>query len=51
MIDSLVNANEETILVSNKADDKASLSRAHLGIAKLEVANSSIVRSANILLS
>ena len=40
-----------TLLVSNKAEDKAALTRAHLGVAKLEIGNSSIVWSASILLS
>jgi hypothetical protein len=50
-IDSMVNLNIDTLLVSNKPEDKASLSRAHLSVAKLETANSSIVRSSSILIS
>ena len=51
LIDSLVNQNDEIMLVSNKPCDRAALTRAHLGIAKMEVHNSCIARSANILLS
>lgn len=47
----MVNLNIDTLLVSNKPEDKASLSWAHLSVAKLETHNSSIVWTASILLS
>jgi len=39
------------MLISNKYEDKASLQRAHLGVAKIELFNSCLSRSASILLS
>lgn len=50
-VDALVNGNAPVMLVSNKYEDKASLQRAHLGVAKIEVFNSCLGRSASILLS
>lgn len=46
-----MNTNTPTLLISNKPEDKASLQRAHLGVAKLEITNSCLTRSASILLS
>ena len=51
LIDQLLSAGEETMLVTNKPDDRATLTRAHLGVAKLDPNNSCLVNSANILLS
>jgi len=50
-VDSLVNTNAPLMLISNKYEDKASLQRAHLGVAKIELFNSCLSRSASILLS